>query len=154
MALEHDFYLIPNTVDVDRFWMDRENNPELIDSVIIHDDIILYISDTLKWVPSRNPAFHGAPRGAGIHYHGVTLFDVNSAVTLKSVFSSWRDLFLNSPAVLELTGEFVMVGGEGQSGYYEKLVYDRHEIIEQFEKMTLFADRLAEGGFYLYHCGI
>lgn len=47
MALEHEC-----------FWMDRESNPKVIDSVVIHDDIILYISDTLKWIPSRNPAFH------------------------------------------------------------------------------------------------
>lgn len=154
MALEHEFYLIPNTIDVGRFWMDRENNPKVIDSVVIQDDIILYVSDTLKWIPSKNPALHGTPISAGINYHGVTLFDEDSATTLESIFSSWRDLFLNSPTVLELTGEFVMVEGGEQSSHYEKLVYNRNEIIKQFEKIISFSDRLSEGDFHLYHCGI
>ncbi|EPY08664.1 coagulation factor 5/8 type-like protein [Paenibacillus alvei TS-15] len=154
MALEHEFHLIPITIDIEQFWMNRENNPKVIDSVVIHDDIVLYVSDTLKWIPSRNPALHGTPASAGINYHGVTLFDEVSARNLKSVFSSWRDLFLNSPTVLELTGEFVMVEGGVQSGHYEKLVYNRLEIIKQFEKIISFSDRLSEGKFYLYHCGI
>ncbi|SDM84329.1 hypothetical protein [Paenibacillus jilunlii] len=113
MALEHEYYLIPITIDVERFWMNRENNHKVIDSMVIHDDIIMYISDTLKWIPSRNPALHETPVCAGINYHGVTLFEKKSAGTLKSIFSSWRNLLLNSPLVLELTGEFVVVEGGG-----------------------------------------
>lgn len=47
-----------------------------------------------------------------------------------------------------------MVEGGGQSGHYEKLVYNRHDIIKQFEKIISFSDRLSEGEFYLYRCGI
>jgi len=47
-----------------------------------------------------------------------------------------------------------MVEGGVQSGHYEKLVYNRLEIIKQFEKIISFSDRLSEGKFYLYHCGI
>ncbi len=139
------FISFPITIDAERLWMNIENNPKVIDSVVIHDDIILYIFDTLKWIPSRNPALHEAPMSAGINYCGVTLFDKNSAVILKSIFSSWRDLFLNSPLLLELTEEFVMVEGAGKLGHYEQLVCNRNEIVEQFEKMISFADRLAEG---------
>lgn len=154
MALVHEFYLIPAVGDAEHLWTNIANHPKVVDSVVIHDDIILYINDTLKWIPSRNPALAGAPIGAGINYHGVTLFDQHSAAALHRIFSAWRDLFLNSPLVLELTGEFVMVEGEEQSGQYERLIYERDEVIEQFAKMISFADRLAEGGFYLYHCGI
>ncbi|MFP4977501.1 hypothetical protein ACE6ED_19000 [Paenibacillus sp. CN-4] len=48
MALEHEFYLIPITIDVKRFWMNRKNNPKVIDSVVIPDDIILYVSGLIK----------------------------------------------------------------------------------------------------------
>lgn len=93
----------------------------VIDSVVIHDDIILYISDTLK-----------------------------------CIFSAWRDLFLNSPDVLELIGEFAMTeDGDGvKSGHYEKLVYNRDEIVRQFEKMISLSDKLSESNLYLYHCEI
>ncbi|MFD1888242.1 hypothetical protein [Paenibacillus wenxiniae] len=157
MAREHEFYLFSRTIDVERFWKiwrNKESNSQIIDRVIIHDDIILYIMDTLKWIPSRNPALMGIPASTGINYYGLTLFDEVSAGNLKSVFSSWRDLFLNSPAVLELKGGYIMIEGEEQSGHYEKLVYNRDEIAKQFEKIISFADRLAEGECYLYHCGI
>lgn len=154
MALVHEFYLILAVGDAEHLWMNIANNPKVMDYVVIYDDIILYINDTLKWIPSRNPALSGAPTGAGINYHGVTLFDQHSAAALHRIFCAWRDLFLNSPQVLELTGEFYTVEGEEQSGQYERLIYERDEVIEQFAKMISFADRLAEGGFYLYHCGI
>ncbi|WP_340021294.1 hypothetical protein MHI24_20085 [Paenibacillus sp. FSL K6-1096] len=154
MALVHEFYLIPAVGDAEHLWMNIANNPKVMDSVVIHDDIILYINDTLKWIPSSNPALPGMPTGAGINYYGVTLFDQHSAAALHRIFSAWRDLFLNSPQVLELTGEFYTIEGEEQSGQYERLIYERHEVIEQFAKMISFADRLFEGGFYLFHCGI
>lgn len=154
MALVHEFYLIPAVEDAEHLWMNIAINPKVMDNVVIHDDIILYINDTLKWIPSRNPALPGAPTGAGINYYGVTLFDQHSAAALHRIFSAWRGLFLNSPPVLELTGEFYTVEGEEQSGQYERLIYERDEVVEQFAKMISFADRLAEGGFYLYHCGI
>jgi hypothetical protein len=154
MALTHEFYLIPKTVDIEQFWMDIKNNSEIIDSVVIHDGIILYIKDSIKWIPSKHPALSGIPRGTGINYYGVTLFDHESAIILENVFTTWRNLFENSPKVLKLTGGFVWVEGEERSSDYEKLVFNRDGIIEQFEKVISFAKKLAEGNFYLYHCGI
>jgi hypothetical protein len=157
MAREHEFYLVPCTINEAEFWTiwrNEEKKSQIIDSVIIHDDIILYMMDTLKWIPSRNAARSGMPAGAGINYHGMTLFDEVSARNLKDVFSAWRDLFLNSPLVLKLTGEFITIVGEEQSGHYEKLFYNRNEIVKQFEKIISFAERLSEGEFYVYHCGI
>lgn len=154
MALTHEFYLVPNTIDVEQFWMGIRNKPEVIDSVVIHDDIILYINDTLEWIPSKNPGKRGTPNGTGINYHGVTLFEDKSAIILENVFTAWRNLIANSPQVLELRGSFVWVEGEEHSGEYEKLVFNRDEIIEQFEKIISFSKKLSEGHFYLYHCGI
>lgn len=48
MALVHEFYLIPAVEDVEHLWMNIANNPKVMNSVVIHDDIILYIKDTLK----------------------------------------------------------------------------------------------------------
>lgn len=53
-----------------------------------------------------------------------------------------------------LTGEFVMEADTEQSGHYEKLVYNRNEVIKQFEKIISFSERLSEGNFFFNHCGI
>ncbi|MDF2790626.1 MAG: hypothetical protein K0S80_3727 [Neobacillus sp.] len=154
MGLEHEFYLIPNTIDVKDFWVHKENNNGVIDSVVIHDDLILYIVDSLEWIPSKNPALRGAPNGWGLNYHGVTLFDKDSCPTLESVFSSWRDSFKNAPTTLELTGEFVYDENDEKLGEYEKLIFNRDEVIKLFEKIISMSVQLAEGNCYLYHCGI
>jgi hypothetical protein len=138
MALEHGFFLIPKSVDITRFWMNTENNPEIIDSVGIHDDIIQYISDTLKWIPSRNPAKNGNPKGMGINYYGVTLFDQDSSEELNNIFISWRNLFKNSPKVLKLTGEFTSIIGEENSGQYDKLILNRVKLYIISTKWLLF----------------
>jgi hypothetical protein len=134
--------------------MGIQNRPEIVDSVEIHDDIILYISDTLKWIPSKNPALRGTPRGAGINYHGVTLFDEESAIILGNVFNSWKHLFENSPEVLKLTGKYMTNVDLVDSGHYEKLFLNRNEVLKQFDKIISFANILSKGSFYLFHCGI
>ncbi|MCM3729784.1 hypothetical protein M3226_30085 [Neobacillus cucumis] len=154
MGLEHEFYLIPNTVDVKDFWVHRENNNSVIDSEVIHDNLILYIFDSLEWIPSKNPALSGTPTGLGLNYHGVTLFDKHSFPTLERVFSSWRDLFKNAPTTLELTGEFVYDENDEILGTYEKLVFNRDEVIKLFEKIISMTLHIANGDCYLYHCGI
>jgi hypothetical protein len=155
MGFEHEFYLISNTADVKDFWKCRENNNSVIDSAVIHDDLIQYIFDSLDWIPSKNPALPGAPEGRGLNYHGVTLFDKQSSVTLISIFSSWRDLFKNAPNTLKLTGEFVFdYENDKILGGYEKLVFKRNEVITLFEKVISMSAFLAEGDYYLYHCGI
>jgi hypothetical protein len=154
MSLIHEFYLIPNTINIIDFWMHRENNKSVIDSVEIDDDLIQYIFDSLEWIPSKNPAIPGNPNGQGLNYHGVTLLDQNSSITLERVFSSWRNLFINAPTKIELTGQFVYEENEEILGEYEKLVFNRDEVIKRFEKIISMSLQLAEGECYVYHCGI
>ncbi|MBE1557135.1 hypothetical protein [Sporosarcina limicola] len=152
--MNHEFYLIANTTDVKDFWMYRENNNNVIDSIEIHDDLIQYIYDSLEWIHSKNPGLRGTTNGQGINYHGVTLFDKQSSVDLLNIFSSWRDLIKNAPATFELTGKF-FYDEEGKIGReHEKLVFNRDEVIKLFEKMILMSRQLDEGNLYLYHCGI
>lgn len=39
-------------------------------------------------------------------------------------------------------------------GEYEKKVFNKDEVIKQFEKIISMSAQLAEGDYYLYHCGI
>lgn len=155
MGLEHEFYLISNTSDVKNFWMYKENSNSVIDSVVIHDDLINYIFDSLEWIPSKNPELSGTPKGRGLNFHGVTLFDKQSSESLIRILSSWRDLFKSAPNTLELTGDFVYDDiNEQILGEYEKLVFNRDEVITLFEKVIAMSVYLAEDDYYLYHCGI
>lgn len=68
MGLDHEFYLVPNTVNVNQIWKLRENNN--IESVRIHDDIIQYIMDSLNWIPSKNPSTSGNFNRKGLNNYG------------------------------------------------------------------------------------
>ncbi|MED4035945.1 coproporphyrinogen III oxidase (plasmid) [Niallia taxi] len=153
MALKHDFYLIPKTTDIISFWQYTSDNSKYIEHIALHDDLILYITDTLKWIPTKNPGMRAITAGFGINYHGVTLLDKHSAVPLRNIFSAWRDLFNIAPEKIELTGDFV---GEDnhQNGEYERLILNRDEIVRQLEKVIAMSERLLDGEYYVYHCGV
>ncbi|PRS26196.1 hypothetical protein C6W19_25885 [Bacillus sp. RJGP41] len=152
MGLEHEFYLVSDTIDINEIWMLRENN-RVIDNVVIHDDIIQYISDSLEWIPSKNPAKKGNPDGQSFNYYGVTLFDEQSSKSLIGIFTSWRNLFESAPNTFEITGNFVD-GDNEQDGEYERININRDEVVNQLGKIISMAEHLAKGNCYLYHLGI
>jgi hypothetical protein len=148
VGLEHKFYLIPDTTELTDFYINKKN---IIDSVVINDDVILYILDSLYWIPSKNPSSRNQIVGKGLNYYGLTLFDKQSSEALIGVFSAWKSLFKNAPEVIELTGEFVF--SDGEEGEYEKIMVNRGELIMQLDKIISMSRLLADGN-YLYHCGI
>lgn len=142
MSLEHEFYLVPNTIDVKTFWIDRRENKNIIERVMLHDDLIQYILESLKDVPSRNPASRGISGQYGLNYHGVTLFDHQSAYKLQSVLSAWLAVFENKSSLMEFS-----IGEECFS-------VDRDETIASLEKWMSMTQKMVDEKHYIYHCGI
>jgi hypothetical protein len=154
LALTHEFFLIPKTVDITSLIFNGEDIQNYaVDMVEIADDIILYIYDALEWIPSKNPARTGLPVGKGLNYHGFTLFDEQSSSKLKNIFSAWRCLFKNAPDTLKLTGQFVE-GIEDTCGDYEIIEFSRDEVINQMDKIIAFAEKINQGEYHLCHRGI
>jgi hypothetical protein len=149
VGLEHKFYLITDTTELTDFYLSKK---DIIDSVVLNDDVILYILDSLYWIPSKNPSSSNQIIGKGLNYYGLTLFDIQSSEALVGVFSAWKSLFKNAPEVIELTGDYVFYDGE--EGEYKKILVNREELIMQLNKIISMSRLLAEGNYYLYHCGI
>ena len=154
MSLEHEFFLVPNTVSYQELMGSNEKNPDILDSIDLSDDLIQYIADSLNWIPCKNPAISMTREVKGINYYGVTLFDQTSAATMKSIFTAWHSLFSNSPEKLELTGEFVVSSKKNILGEYECLIFIRDDVLELLERLLSMIDRLKEENLYLYHLGI
>ena len=154
MGLKHEFYLVKDLYEMEEVLNIKEGAALILDSVIIDDDLILYISDSLTWLPSKLVNFQGMSDYTGIAYYGITLFDQQSAPLLNRIFCGWRDLFQNAPLKLELTGSYILSVGEDDIGEYEKLIFQKEEVLRQFEKMITLAERLAGGDCYVYHIGI
>lgn len=154
MSLKHEFLLVPKTVEYQDLLSWRKKKLNVIDSVDVPDDLIQYISDSLEWIPSENPARSITREEYGINYYGVTLFNQSSSEIMKSIFASWRTLFINSPQTLVLTGNFIFPSNEQEQGENERLVFKRDEVLKLLEKVILMAGTLEEGDHYIYHLGI
>ncbi len=119
----------------------------------IDDDIVLYIWDTLTWVPTLNPATRIA--GYGLNYHGVTIIDKHGAEKLSSICRLWAELFDLGPDQLELTGQFGWTeGGVQASGEYLILKARKGELVQSLRSLAQYADRAASGNYYILHAGI
>ncbi|WKA52717.1 hypothetical protein QWY22_09225 [Planococcus liqunii] len=154
MSIEHEFCLVPKTVNYFERIMSGEKDSNTIDSITIPDDLIQYIRDSLNWIPSKNPAKSMTREEKGINYHGITLFDQTSAAVMKNVLAAWHNLFTNSPEKLELTGEFVLSSKKNTLGEYEGLIFNRNDVLALLERLISMIDRLKEENLFLYHLGI
>ena len=154
MSLEHEFFLVPNTVSYQELMGGNKKTTDIIDSITLSDDFIRYIADSLNWISCKNPAVSMTKEVKGINYEGVTLFDRTSAATMKSIFKAWYALFLNAPEKLELTGEFVYSSNKKVLGGRERLVFYKNDALELLDRLLSMIERLEEENLYLYHLGI
>lgn len=152
MSMDHEFYLLSKdeykTEDI--FELRKKGFPR---SVYIHDDLIQYILDTLFWIPCFNPSRN--ERLYGLCLYGVTIIDQQGAAILRTVFSSWAQLFSVSPEQLKLQGAFMMVVGSNEEGEYEKIVINRDEIVSEFQKLAGYAEKVMKSDdLIILHMGI
>lgn len=152
MALVHEFVLLTQEECKEKINLnDIRVNKDVLE---IHDDIILYIYDSLKWVPQAQTA-NSTEREYGLNYYGITMIDKEGAIVLYNILKAWSDLFKNSPPVLILTGSYSWTEGKDiSSGGYEVIELDRDEVIGQFNKLMSFAKKVINENYQILHFGI
>lgn len=156
MGLEHEFFLVTYD-EYEEIGYDGYHflNRGLNNVVLIHDDIIQYIQDTLNWIPSINPAMN-YQKGFGLNNYGITLFDKEGAEVILSLAGSWAGLFSRGPSTLKLTGNYCFTGNDTymQEGSYEIIEIARDKLIENFRKLQLFSERVISNKYLILHYGI
>ncbi len=146
MALVHHFSVTSKCGD---YYIGNDN----FDKIAIHDDIILYMIDTIKWVIGFNPSKKIFVNG--LCYHGVTHFDSNLVKPFKNIIISWRDLFSNAPDDFYLTGNWITIAGSANDGEYEKISVNRCEILAKFNALIQYCEQVEnDENLILVHDGI
>ena len=84
-GLNHDFMLLASEEHPIENWESCYHNP---DAVKIHDDVLEYLADTLKWIPTYNPATKRPFQG--LCWHGPTVIRESGALVTAKVFSLCR----------------------------------------------------------------
>jgi len=149
MALVHEFVLLTQEECQEEINLNdiRANK----DVLKIHDDIILYIFDSLKWVPQAQTGYSSV-RKYGLNYYGITEIGKEGAIVLFNILKAWSGLFKNSPPMLHLTGSYSWT--EGETGAYEVIELDRDKVIGQFNKLMSFAEKVINDNCQILHFGI
>ncbi len=153
-GLIHDFYLM-NRSEVDYWGYSKFYNPA--QAVSIHDDVMHYLYDSLKWIPCHFPQRAGKlVECSGLNLIGYTIIKDEGAAMAHRIFGSWADLFSHGPSELELTGLWSSIEGEPDSGSYQTIVEDRNKLVSSLRQISEYALRVneSESRLYILHVGI
>lgn len=136
--------------------------------VSIHDDLIIYFNDFLKWIPTYNPSLK--IKNTGLNYHGVTVIDGDGAKEAFQLFSSLVNLLKLSPKILTLTGAYTFVHAYDdvidpnknvdrilrETAGYEKIIMQKSDVIGQFEILAELMQKIihSNNSLYVLHLGI
>ncbi|WP_437756211.1 hypothetical protein [Sorangium sp. So ce1389] len=150
-GLNHDFFLLNRAEHPFAAYGDFAGSSG---TVQIHDDLIHYMFDSLRWIPSLNPA--RKRRGSGLNIHGPTIITDAGAPIARRVLQSWERLFSSSPPMLHLTGGWCQTLGSPGTGHYRKLRVRRDDVISRLRGLVSLCRRVERGGGerYLLHIGI
>ncbi len=105
-------------------------------TVSLSDNLIQYISDSLQWVPSYNPAHNMEPQ-LGLNFYGPTVIKNSGAQKLHRISMAWSSLYGQSPPEIKLTGDYGWADGQGyESGAYEKHSMVRSQVVSCFDQLA------------------
>jgi hypothetical protein len=154
-GLMHDFHLL-NRSEFD-YWdySSFYNHPKALQ---IHDAVLRYLEDSLKWIPCHFPKRRQELLDCqGLNLIGFTIIKEEGAPIAYRIFGLWADLFSHGPELLELTGGWSWIDGEPiENGRYETIVEDRDRLVFSLRQIAEYAKHASEsqGRFYVLHMGI
>ena len=122
--------------------------------VEIHDDLIRYMNDALRWIPAQDPR-RGEPC-AGLDLYGPTCVHTDGARVARAVFSAWAALYALGPEMLDLTGPSTRTADDPSAGTPERLRLDRDDVCSRLNRLAELCERVSSSGgeLYLLHFGI
>lgn len=151
-GLNHDFLLVARKEYEYSEYMNFINDPNAIQ---IHDDLLGYVADTLKWIPTYNPA--KSEKCVGLCWYGPTVIKSEGAKIAARIFRAWAELLSCGPKKIQLTGSWgVEEGRPSSEGEYEKLKVDRDGMVRKMKALAAIADQVGESKdeLYILHLGI
>ena len=98
-GLNHDFLLLSAREHRYTEYLKWINHP---DAILIHDDVLHYMEDSLKSITCYNPA-QKMMTHRGLNFYGPTVIKSDGAVDAEVVFNTWATLLSTGPMSYKLT---------------------------------------------------
>jgi len=148
----HHFILLPATeMDREAQFLECFHSPHALH---LHDDIMVYIGDSLSWVASSNPGNPGDSKEFGLNRTGPTAIEGDGAAKFTEILRVWAKLFTQGPPGLCLTGEYRSIEDEDEEGAYEELRLDRDKLVSDLRNIADMASKADGVTHWLLHMGV
>lgn len=139
MSLVHDFAIISKEYDELEILRDMKK-------VSIPDDIILYMSDSLKWI---NSYWNGKEYKESLNYYGYSFISGEDLNKLAHIVNIWKELFSLAPDTFFITSEYIL-----NEKRYEKISIKRKEIVSLLSEWRNLCKEAIEDDCNIIHRGI
>lgn len=149
-GLYHEFQLVHlKEVGYDEYWKGNS----LSGAISIHDDILGYMADTLRWIETYNPA-RKEPH-VGLCWYGPTVIRLEGAQQTQQIFQAWATLFSRGPEILNLRGWYTK-DEQHPDGFYDRLVVERDTIVQHLQGIAAYAQKTitSQGQYFILHLGL
>ncbi len=141
MALIHKFELIEKNSDIN--FIDKS-----INSVLISDDLILYITDSLYWIETYWNGNMNKKKN-GLSYYGYSKIEGKNLEKLKHILDAWIELFNVAPDCVALKGNFSL-----DEDRYEKNFFKKTDLLDQLGALRNICVYAMENNMSILHNGI
>ena len=149
-GLYHDFFIKEEKVFLDIDYIDPENR---VDTIMLRDDFIWYIYDSLKWIKNYNPSKQESY--TGLCLYGVTEIYGDALVQFRGILSVYRDLFEYAPNEIILRGLFSFEDCEDiDTGAYDKLNYNKKHLLTKLNNLIKMCTKALLEDKSILHYGI
>lgn len=141
-GLNHSFLLLP--LNEFAYWSYDQlyNEPQ---ALLLHDDIIRYVVDSLVWIPCHLPVRRNKMyEHKGLNLYGATIIKEEGADAAYRVFSLWAELFSQAPKVMKLKGSFTWSEEDGgaEKGKHETIIAERDKVVGVFRQLAEYAKKV------------
>jgi hypothetical protein len=132
-------------------------------AVHIHEDILWYLNDTLKWFPTRNPATSETynplhmEKFVGLAMYGPTIIYSDGSPVMASIFQVWATLFAIGPERFTLTGDWEVYPDQpADEGYYAAIEIHRDNLVTRLQLLSSYAQQVvdSDGKLLILHQGV
>ncbi|MHC5229815.1 hypothetical protein ACYSNW_16245 [Enterococcus sp. LJL99] len=132
---KHHFKIVPYTKNL------TYKEVSIDKKISIDDHFILYIFDSLEWVPSRWIRISNKKKG--LDYYGITFFVAKEIDSFKAILMSWYALVQNAPDKFKLA----------RSLFPEDWFY-KEQILGELENVIALCEQANKEKKVLVHFGI
>ena len=139
MALKHEFSIVDKSY---RGYEIFEN----METILISDDIILYIKDSLEWI---NTIWNGNSINKGINYYGYSIIENKQIFKLIKIIEAWKCLFSLATEDFYLTGCFCI-----HDESYDKLFLKKNKLLIELESLIFLCKKAIKKDKNILHSGI